>query len=146
MQPSTNSQNVPSETVAQDLASLFARLGFEAVVRDPQSVEVLAATPGAEVSLLASEPGTVRVVTARLGGDSVRVELLPERHSADDLTKRQRQIADCLKREMKNQDIGEALGISMHTVRRHVEQIFRRLGVNNRRAAVEVLKRASRKH
>ncbi len=125
---------------------MFTRLGIEAIVRDPHTVDVLAATPGAEAAVLASAPGAVRVVTARVGGVMMRVEVLPPQHGPESLTKRQLQIAECLKRGMRNHQIAEELGISLHTVRRHVEQIFRRLAVSNRRAAVDALKRAARRH
>jgi DNA-binding NarL/FixJ family response regulator len=134
----------PAATVAQELATLFTRLGIEALVRDPDSVEVLAATPGAEAAVLASTPGTVRVVTARVAGAPVRVEVLPAQHGPESLTHRQLQIANGLKRGLQNQQMAEELGISLHTVRRHIEQVFRRLGVNNRKAAVDALKRAAR--
>ncbi len=143
MNPSVNPQHQPAESVAQDLAVLFTRLGIEALVRDPQSVEVLAATPGAEAAVLASAPGTVRVVTVRVAGSALRVEVLPAQHGPESLTKRQLQIADGLRRGLHNHDIADELGISLHTVRRHVEQIFRRLGVNNRKAAVDALKRSA---
>lgn len=58
------------------------------------------------------------------------------------LTARQQEVADRLLQGMRNQQIAESLGISLHTVRRHLEQIFRRLGVNNRRDAVRMLKQA----
>ncbi len=145
MNPTPNVHLQGHADLAHDLTILFARLGFEAIVRDPQSVEVLAATTGAEAAVLASAPGTVRVVTAKLGGVSLRVEVLPAPQGAEALTQRQREIADCLKRGMRNHDIAAELGISLHTVRRHVEQVFRRLGVSNRRAAADALRRAGRR-
>lgn len=145
MQSSKNPQYVPAEDIARDLAALFLRLGLEVVIRDPESVEVVAATPGAETSVLASSPGSVRVVTALVAGTSLRVELIPERPTPEDLTARQAEVADCLKKGMQNAEIAEHLGISLHTVRRHMEQMFRRLGVNNRKAAVDVLKGMTRR-
>ena len=145
MQTSPHSQPLAAHDVAQDVAALFVRLGLEAVVRDPDSVEVIAATPGAESLVLAAKPGSVRVVTARVAGRALRVELLPQSTQPDDLTDRQREVAECLKKGMRNQQIAEHLGISLHTVRRHLEQMFRRLGVHNRKAAVDVLKRSARR-
>ncbi len=143
MHTSANLQGTTGEPLAVELASMFTRLGFEAVVRDPDSVAVLAATPGAEAALLASEPGSVRVVTARISGVQLRVEVLPVPYGPEALTSRQQQIAELLKRGMRNGQIATQLGISVHTVRRHVEQVFRRLGVNNRRAAADALRRAA---
>ncbi len=62
--------------VGQDLVALLSRLGLDAVVRNPETVEIVAATPGAEAVLLAVSPGKVRVATARIANVAVRVEAL----------------------------------------------------------------------
>lgn len=142
MPTSFSSQSASLPVVAHDVAALFARLGLDAIVRDPDSVDVLASTPGAESRVLAAEPGTVRIVTARVSGVALRVELLPDGRKAMPLTGRQRQVAACLAKGMRNSEIAESLCISLHTVRRHLEQMFRRLGVNNRRDAVKALREA----
>jgi DNA-binding CsgD family transcriptional regulator len=41
---------------------------------------------------------------------------------------------------LRNGDIAERLGISAHTVRRHMEGILRRLNVSNRAAAAKELR------
>lgn len=144
MHTSISPQSAPLPVVAQDVAALLARLGLDAVVRDPESVDILAATPGGETRMLAAEPGSVRVVTARVSGATLRVELLTDGHRMMPLTDRQEQVAACLAKGMRNADIADALGISLHTVRRHLEQMFRRLGVNNRIDAVKVVRAANR--
>jgi DNA-binding CsgD family transcriptional regulator len=83
----------------------------------------------------------VRVVTTRVSGATLRVELLFEGHKAMPLTGRQAQVAACVAKGMRNAQIADELGISLHTVRRHLEQMFRRLGVNNRRDALKALQR-----
>jgi DNA-binding NarL/FixJ family response regulator len=132
----------PRSEAAADLVALLHRLGLAALVRDPLSADVLAASPAAEEAILGAEPGLVSVVSARVGGHEVRVEALrtgrKDRHS---LTPRQREVADALMEGSTNVEIGQRFGISEHTVRRHVEEILRRLGVANRRAAAEELKR-----
>lgn len=143
MQSVSMSQSAASAAIAQELISLFARLGLDVVVRDPETADVLSATPSAEERMLAAEPGAVRIAAGRLGGAVLRVELLPSAEP-DELTARQREVAERLLQGMRNQDIADAMGISLHTVRRHLEQIFRRLGVNNRRDAVRMLKRPPR--
>lgn len=135
------SQSAASAAIAQELISLFARLGLDVVVRDPDTADVLSATPSAEERMLAAEPGAVRIAAGRVAGAIVRVELLPSTEP-EVLTARQQEVADQLLQGMRNQQIAESLGISLHTVRRHLEQIFRRLGVNNRRDAVRMLKQA----
>lgn len=137
------SQSAASAAIARELISLFARLGLDVVVRDPDTADVMSATPSAEERMLAAEPGAVRIAAARVAGADLRVELLPSTEP-DALTARQREVADCLLQGMRNQDIADAMGISLHTVRRHLEQIFRRLSVNNRRDAVRMLKQPPR--
>lgn len=135
------SQSAASAAIAQELISLFARLGLDVVVRDPDTADVLSATPSAEERMLATESGAVRIAAGRVAGAVVRVDLLPSTEP-EVLTARQQEVADRLLQGMRNQQIAESLGISLHTVRRHLEQIFRRLGVNNRRDAVRMLKQA----
>lgn len=142
MHTATLSHNAAASGIAHEVTVLFSRLGLDAVIRDPESAQVIAATPNAESRMLAAQPGAVKVVATRLAGSSLRVELLPDQ-SPDDLTARQQQVAECLAQGMRNAQIAETLGISLHTVRRHLEQIFRRLGVNNRRDAVRVMRTAA---
>lgn len=131
--------------VGQELVALLGRLGLDAVVRNPETVEIVAATPGAEAVLLAAPPGRVRVATARIADVSVRVELNPPKPLNVNLTPRQEAVAAHLKKGLRNKAIGEKLGISTHTVRRHLEQLYRRLDVNNRAAAVEALESSKRR-
>lgn len=53
-----------------------------------------------------------------------------------DLSAREQDVMDWLAQGKSNHDIGVILGISPHTVRKHLENIFRKLGVENRTAAV----------
>lgn len=145
MQSVPTTQSAASAAIAQELISLFARLGLDVVVRDPDTADVLSATPSAEERMLAAEPGTVRIAAGRVAGALLRVELLPSAEPSE-LTARQQEVADRLLQGMRNQQIAESLGISLHTVRRHLEQIFRRLGVNNRRDAVRMLKQGPTRH
>jgi transcriptional regulator EpsA len=52
-----------------------------------------------------------------------------------DLSTREREILDCLRRGMTNFDIAAVLDISPFTVKNHVQRIFRKLGVTNRTQA-----------
>lgn len=129
-----------SLSVASELAALLSRLGFDVVIRDPNTADIVAHSPGAETELLAAAPGDVRVVAARVAGVAVRVELVPQRKEALDLTPRQMAVARLLEQGKRNKDIAESLKISTHTVRRHLEQMFRRLGVRNRSSAALVIR------
>lgn len=57
------------------------------------------------------------------------------------LTRREAQIARLLARRATNREIADALDVSPHTVRHHVERIFAKLGVNSRRSIAEQLLR-----
>jgi len=52
------------------------------------------------------------------------------------LTPREREVLDLLTRGMSNKEISHALFISPNTVKRHLQAIFAKLGVNSRAAAV----------
>jgi DNA-binding CsgD family transcriptional regulator len=54
------------------------------------------------------------------------------------LTAREREILEWLGQGKGNSEIGVILGISTHTVKRHVERILAKLGVENRYAAALV--------
>ena len=57
------------------------------------------------------------------------------------LTNRQLQILDQAVQLLTNKEIGAKLFISPGTVKTHLKNIYRKLGVNNRRQAVEKAKR-----
>lgn len=127
--------------VAHALASLFSSLGFAVVIRHPDTAEIIASTPGAESVMQGAEPGTTRVASARIAGELVRLELAPAPGDAPvRLTRRQLEVARLLADGLRNGDIAERLGISAHTVRRHMEAILRRLNVSNRAAAAKELR------
>ncbi len=128
--------------VAVELASLLHRLGFAALIRDPESAEVIAASPSAEMEILAAQPGTVRMATARLAGVVVRVEVMRSMgEDAVELTPRQAAVGRLIVEGLRNREIAERLQISTHTVRRHLEAIFHRLNVPNRTAAATELRK-----
>lgn len=76
---------------------------------------------------------------------AVRVELLQAAAATPVLTPRQMAVGALLKDGLRNQDIADRLGISVHTVRRHMEQVFRRLGVSDREAASALIESISAK-
>lgn len=132
-------------TLPAELVSLFSALGFAVVVRDPSTAEILASSAQAEVAHLAATPGSVRIAAARIAGATVRVELVRvATPAAPRLTPRQSAVAALLATRMQNAEIGARLGISTHTVRRHLEAIYRRLGVRTRSAAVVALRAGAR--
>ena len=50
------------------------------------------------------------------------------------LTRREAQVARLLARRATNREIADELDVSPHTVRHHIESIFRKLGIQSRRA------------
>ena len=54
----------------------------------------------------------------------------------NDLTPREREVFHWLEQGKTNEEIGIILSISHHTVKNHLERVFQKLGVHNRREAV----------
>jgi DNA-binding NarL/FixJ family response regulator len=65
----------------------------------------------------------------------------PQALRALGLTGRQSEVLHLLSRGAGNAEIALALSISEHTVRHHLEQIYRRLGVGSRAAAAHAANR-----
>ena len=55
------------------------------------------------------------------------------------LTSRERQVAELIAHGLASKEVGAALGLSTHTVRRHTERVFQKLGVQNRCAVTALL-------
>jgi DNA-binding CsgD family transcriptional regulator len=74
--------------------------------------------------------------------DAIAIHLLlssrPQGLDTLGLTRRQTEVLDLLWRGSTNAEIACALSISEHTVRHHLEDIYRRLGVKSRVAASQV--------
>ena len=83
--------------------------------------------------------------TSSVGGASLRAPSIlpvlspqrtPERNLRDMLTFREIDVLLLLYQRLTNKEIARSLSISPETVRQHAINIFRKLGVNNRRQAV----------
>lgn len=59
-----------------------------------------------------------------------------------ELSPRETEVADWMRRGKSNDEIAIILGISAHTVKNHLERVFRKLGVENRHAAAMALQTA----
>lgn len=64
-----------------------------------------------------------------------------ERDGRSRLTQREREVLDLVAEGMTDAQIGAALWISGGTVRRHLENVYGKLGVHTRTAAVRVAHR-----
>ncbi len=62
-----------------------------------------------------------------------------------ELSLREQDVMDWLAQGKSNSDIGVMLGISPHTVRKHLENVFRKLGVENRTAAAKEFRESPRR-
>lgn len=82
-------------------------------------------------------------VVSRLGPGEVLLRLAPSQTGAEDarlrerlaLTAREAEVLMWIARGKSNRDIGEILNLSPRTVNKHLEQIYSKLGVENRTAA-----------
>ena len=76
-------------------------------------------------------------------GKALRINALPDAESLRvrfGISRREAEVAVLLADRRTDAEIAAALGISWHTVRSHVERIFRALGCNTRREAATKLK------
>jgi len=58
--------------------------------------------------------------------------------ASDELTERQRQVLELMKDGLQNKQIAMVLGIKPSSVKGHVEQLFKKIRVNNRTACVQI--------
>lgn len=121
------------------LARLLRSLGHEVVDTDEDPDVVLALLPesaaAAEIdaALRAVAHGLiVRSPHAHGGGFSA----VQEAEARALLTPREVQILDAIADGLTNKAIARRLGISLHTVKFHIESVFRKLGANTRTEAV----------
>jgi DNA-binding CsgD family transcriptional regulator len=99
------------------------------------------------------ERGRLRVTPSSAAGDLDGTLLVLEEEPAVmvealralGLTDRQAEVLRLLAARRGTEEIAAALYISPHTVRKHVEHIYARLGVNTREAAVEQALAVSRR-
>ena len=86
-----------------------------------------------------STAATARLLLRALAGEQEQAAppASPAGDSANALTAREQEVLALLARRYANKEIAEELVITPNTVKRHTLQIFAKLGVNDRRAAVE---------
>lgn len=133
-------QPIESRALAAELGALLERLEIDAVLTDRAGLP-LASTHYGNGHATSAESGARRVVELRIYGQSLCVAVAAEGPPplAVELTRRQRDVSALLREGLQNREIAERLGISTHTVRRHVEALLRRLDVPTRASAAVLL-------
>ena len=104
---------------------------------------------GARGAILKSADFTslVSTINAVFGGEEIIApeikRLLSDDPPLTDLTARQQDILQAIVRGLYDKDIARELGISVYTVKEHVNALFAKIGASNRTEAVAI---ALRKH
>jgi DNA-binding CsgD family transcriptional regulator len=75
-----------------------------------------------------------------------RADMPPEFSSELGLTSREGEVLSWLSKGKTNRDIAQILGLSPRTVDKHLEQIYAKLGVENRTAAAAIATSADRRN
>jgi DNA-binding NarL/FixJ family response regulator len=110
---------------------LAGRVGGEGV----EAIELLPGRMLSYVGQIGPDEYLLRLIEGRVGTDvdTLRRKLM--------LTQREAEVLMWIARGKANRDVGEILSLSPRTVNKHLEQIFSKLGVENRTAAAAVAMR-----
>jgi|TARA_B110000495_G_scaffold46052_1_gene38145 DNA-binding NarL/FixJ family response regulator len=92
-------------------------------------------------ALLSAAAGQTTPPTSLLATTKTRMKRIGSGPAESPLTKRESQVLQHVAMGLSNREIGKSLGISVETVKEHVQNILRKLDVNDRtQAAVWALK------
>jgi DNA-binding NarL/FixJ family response regulator len=103
--------------------------------------------PHAVRGVMHGEAALPRELTAQLirefreRGNTRRLEVSADR--TVELTAREFEVLDCLRKRERTAEVAAHLGIADATVRRHIAAIMRKLGAANRRSVIEMLENGS---
>lgn len=112
------------------LASLARELGRRGGTSRRRIGDLVVTASAAEPT----HPG-YRIALVQVARDRDPHTRMLETASSRRLTAREAEVARALAEGLRNDEIANSLGISRHTIRHHIEAVFRKLGVT-RRAAV----------
>jgi DNA-binding CsgD family transcriptional regulator len=129
-------QLIETRALASELGALLERLEIDAVLTDRTGI-TLASTSQVDRRPHSDLVAARRVVEMRVYGHSLCVAVAGEGPTPPTtaLTKRQREVSTLIREGLQNREIAARLGISVHTVRRHVEALLKRLDAPTRSSA-----------
>lgn len=124
-------------TTSPEVQAWLARRADSAA---PNSIELTAAEAPIKLQLsyiaqIGSDEFLLRLIEGNLGSDQQVIK------SKLSLTERELEVLLWIARGKSNRDIGEILSLSPRTVNKHLEQIYAKLGVENRTSAAALAMR-----
>ncbi|MFV0126954.1 LuxR C-terminal-related transcriptional regulator [Streptomyces sp. HMX112] len=123
-----------SDPATMDGALEYLRTGADAVVlNDGAQDEVAAAVRAVSAGHAVIPPPLARKLVDLVGG---RVPPLPAGDQLSTLTAREQEIFELVITGMSNQEVAQALVLSERTIKFHVSNLLRKLGVRNRTQAI----------
>ena len=121
----------PGQTSGEDgHAGLLRQAIMAGAVECPAAADGVASVDIRLVGRLGSDEILMRIAEAQLTRDEARI------HARLKVTRREAEVLLWLSRGKSNRDIAEILGLRPRTVNKHLEQIYAKLGVENRASAV----------
>jgi two-component system nitrate/nitrite response regulator NarL len=112
------------ELGSEDLAESI-RLGVEGIMMKDEASTVL-------LDCVKSVAHGGRWVSVELVGRALNIAANGHSNGGGDLTPRETEIAEAVAAGLQNKEIAERLGIADGTVRIHIHNIFKKLGIQNR--------------
>ena len=109
------------------------------VVQQPVSSASALTIQGFKLEYLGQDPGGEILIRIARTGKSDEVAFLAEHLG---LTVREAEVLLWLTQGKTNRDIGEILSLSGRTINKHLEQVFQKMGVDNRTSAALIADRA----
>jgi DNA-binding NarL/FixJ family response regulator len=128
-----------SAELPQEITQWLAALRAEAGVGEPPSAPVLGGGRPFRVSYIGQIGPDELLLRLVESGPASAEAVLRQRFQ---LTAREADVLVWVARGKSNRDVGEILGLSPRTVNKHLEQIYAKLGVENRTSAAALALRA----
>ena len=125
------------DTRGAALPDALAPVALRLIVDPAQNATLAAALAGIDIEIAVAENDGAGEVLLRISetGEASKVDLLLK---ATDLTRREAEVLLWVSYGKTNRTVSEILGISPRTVNKHLEQVFRKLGVETRAAAAAI--------